>query len=70
MKDLSEGEDMKLDQKRISTGVRWPDEAQEQVPICEIISGSAVEKAQRPSDIQKITVHKRYPSYKIKPIIK
>jgi len=61
---------MEGSQKRNSTGVRWADESKDEQPISNTIPGSEMERAIRPSDLRKITTHKRYPSNKLKPIIK
>lgn len=61
---------MGFSQKRNASGVRWPDEDDSKNPISNTIPGSEMEKADKPSDLSKITTHKNYPLGKVKPIIK
>lgn len=56
--------------RKMVTGVHWPDQDSDNVPISKTIIGSEAERAQKPSDVKKITAHKRNSSRKIKPIIK
>lgn len=51
-------------------GVHWPDQDSDKAPISHTIIGSEAERAQKPSDVKKVTAHKRYSSRKIKSIIK
>ena len=62
--------ELQKDPKRASIGVRWPDQGESSAPIYETISGIEVDSNQRQRDIKKVIAHKRYPSNKIKPIIK
>lgn len=55
---------------KLSNSVRWRDQSKTNAPIYETILQSEIEEPARPSEATKVTAHKRYPSSKIKPIIK
>ncbi|CAI2386666.1 unnamed protein product [Moneuplotes crassus] len=61
---------MEYSQGKSSSGVRWPDEDGSTNPISRTIPGSELEPSCSDGVIDKITAHKRFPSYKVKPIIK
>lgn len=55
---------------KTSNRIRWRDQGKVDIPVYETIARSEIEQAIRPRDVKKVTAHKRYPSNKIKPIIK
>ena len=59
-----------LTANKTSNRIRWRDQGKVDIPVYETIARSEIEEAIRPRDVKKVTAHKRYPSNKIKPIIK
>ena len=55
---------------KTSNRISWRDQGKVDIPVYETIARSEIEQAIRPRDVTKVTAHKRYPSNKIKPIIK